>query len=338
MKKLSKTQKQMRETIGIDLGDKMSRYCIVNQDGEVVEEGSFRNQASSIEKHFGGRAAANRPGSRRAIGLDQPRAEATGARSHRGQSARVEVDHLERHQERSRRCAQAGAAGAGRCRSAGAGGASHRRTASRIGGDPSARCDPAGAHAVDQQRARASPRDLVCACRNRSPATFGKRALEGCRSFCARRSPDCWSRSMPSAGAIAGYDQTDRRVGRAASGSGAAGKYSRRGPAHGDDLRADAGPRRAIRAQSRCRRISGTAAEAAAERRARSAVGDFQKRRSLSAQAAGAVRASHSGSLRQRFGPAAMGTGQEPKAARKPRCGPSSRWPASCPCCCTGCG
>jgi hypothetical protein len=41
MKKLSKTQKQMpQETIGIDLGDKMSRYCIVNQDGEAVEEGS----------------------------------------------------------------------------------------------------------------------------------------------------------------------------------------------------------------------------------------------------------------------------------------------------------
>ena len=54
MKKRSKTRKQMRETIGIDLGDKVSRYCIVDQDGEVVEEGSFRNQASSIEKHFGG--------------------------------------------------------------------------------------------------------------------------------------------------------------------------------------------------------------------------------------------------------------------------------------------
>jgi transposase len=54
MKKRSKMPKQMRETIGIDLGDKVSRYCIVNQEGEVVEEGSFRNQASSIEAHFGG--------------------------------------------------------------------------------------------------------------------------------------------------------------------------------------------------------------------------------------------------------------------------------------------
>ena len=55
MKKLSRTQQQMRETVGIDLGDKISRYCIVDQDGEVLEKGDFRNQASSIQKHFGDR-------------------------------------------------------------------------------------------------------------------------------------------------------------------------------------------------------------------------------------------------------------------------------------------
>jgi transposase len=50
-----KAKKQMEmETIGIDLGDKMSRYSIVSRDGEVVEEGSFRNQVSSIETHFSG--------------------------------------------------------------------------------------------------------------------------------------------------------------------------------------------------------------------------------------------------------------------------------------------
>jgi transposase len=54
MKKLSKVPTQMRETVGIDLGDKVSHYCIVDHGGEVVEEGSFRNQASSITKHFGG--------------------------------------------------------------------------------------------------------------------------------------------------------------------------------------------------------------------------------------------------------------------------------------------
>ena len=51
MKKNSKTQPE--ETIGVDLGDKVSRYAILNQDGVVVEEGSFRNTVESIAKHFG---------------------------------------------------------------------------------------------------------------------------------------------------------------------------------------------------------------------------------------------------------------------------------------------
>ena len=55
MKKLSKVTMQMGETLGIDLGDKISRYCIVDHTGDVVEEGSFRNQASSLENHFGDR-------------------------------------------------------------------------------------------------------------------------------------------------------------------------------------------------------------------------------------------------------------------------------------------
>ena len=44
----------LRETIGIDLGDKVSRYAILDEAGVLVEEGSFRNVVSSIEKHFGG--------------------------------------------------------------------------------------------------------------------------------------------------------------------------------------------------------------------------------------------------------------------------------------------
>lgn len=54
MRKLSKMTKPVGETVGIDLGDKVSRYCIVDRNGDVVEEGSFRNQAGSIEKHFAG--------------------------------------------------------------------------------------------------------------------------------------------------------------------------------------------------------------------------------------------------------------------------------------------
>jgi hypothetical protein len=32
-----------QETIGIDLGDKMSHYAILSAEGELVEEGRFRN-------------------------------------------------------------------------------------------------------------------------------------------------------------------------------------------------------------------------------------------------------------------------------------------------------
>jgi transposase len=60
MKKTSKAMKvnteQPRpgpgETIGIDLGDKVSRYCVLSAEGQVQEEGSFRNLEPSLKKHF----------------------------------------------------------------------------------------------------------------------------------------------------------------------------------------------------------------------------------------------------------------------------------------------
>jgi transposase len=59
MKKNSKAcERHPAETIGIDLGDKMSRYAILDEEGEVVEEGSFRNRAESMSKHFGNRVRA----------------------------------------------------------------------------------------------------------------------------------------------------------------------------------------------------------------------------------------------------------------------------------------
>ena len=54
MRKNSKAgEGQGAETIGIDLGDKVSRYAILNEAGTLVEEGSFRNNAESIAKYFG---------------------------------------------------------------------------------------------------------------------------------------------------------------------------------------------------------------------------------------------------------------------------------------------
>ena len=59
MKKNSKAMERYpAETIGVDLGDKMSRYAILNEEGLAVEEGSFRNSVESIAKHFGKRGRA----------------------------------------------------------------------------------------------------------------------------------------------------------------------------------------------------------------------------------------------------------------------------------------
>ena len=59
MKKNSKAvERYPAETIGVDLGDKMSRYAILNEEGLAVEEGSFRNSVESLAKHFGKRGRA----------------------------------------------------------------------------------------------------------------------------------------------------------------------------------------------------------------------------------------------------------------------------------------
>ena len=312
MKKLSKMMKPMQETIGIDLGDKVSRYCIVDPSGDVVEEGSFRNQASSVEKHFGG-------GPRR-IALEAGAQSAWISRELKRLGHEVIVGNPRELKW---------------------------ITSSDTKNDPVdarklallARADvrllaPVEHRTAEQQAELAviRARDAILRARTllinsaRSIAkgfgwrlpqsitgTFGQRAIDALPEFSAHGAYRVAATDRRHQRRARRLRSKNRRVGRAPSGAGAAGKYSRRRPTYRADVRADAGPGRAIGAQPRCRRISGTAAEAAAEWRARPAAGDFQERRSLYAQAAGAVRPSYSGPLRQRLGAPAVGTGQEPR-------------------------
>ena len=53
MKKSSRETewKQKRyPTVGVDLGDRFSRYCALNRDGEVIEEGQMQGVGGS--KYF----------------------------------------------------------------------------------------------------------------------------------------------------------------------------------------------------------------------------------------------------------------------------------------------
>ena len=50
----SKPTQGMR--VGIDLGDRFSCYCVVNKDGEVMEEGRIKTTPAALERHFSGAA------------------------------------------------------------------------------------------------------------------------------------------------------------------------------------------------------------------------------------------------------------------------------------------
>jgi transposase len=61
MKKVSKAQwlKEMGNdkpglTVGLDLGDRYSHYCVLNQEHEVVEEGRIRSTEEAFRHHFEG--------------------------------------------------------------------------------------------------------------------------------------------------------------------------------------------------------------------------------------------------------------------------------------------
>ena len=42
-----------RLTIGIDLGDRYSHYCVLDKGGEVLEEGRLSTSPKAFEQRFG---------------------------------------------------------------------------------------------------------------------------------------------------------------------------------------------------------------------------------------------------------------------------------------------
>lgn len=48
-----KTSPNVAQTVGIDIGDRWSHYCVLNAEGEILEEGRFRTAEASLQEHFG---------------------------------------------------------------------------------------------------------------------------------------------------------------------------------------------------------------------------------------------------------------------------------------------
>jgi transposase len=60
MKKVSKQMRKMEAadkpemTVGLDLGDRFSHYCLLNADGDAVEQGRMQSTDAAIRRHFEG--------------------------------------------------------------------------------------------------------------------------------------------------------------------------------------------------------------------------------------------------------------------------------------------
>ena len=45
-------------TVGVDLGDRFSRYCVLDQQGQILEEDTIATTGQAFRKLFGDRSAA----------------------------------------------------------------------------------------------------------------------------------------------------------------------------------------------------------------------------------------------------------------------------------------
>jgi hypothetical protein len=102
MKKLSTAvSKQGRNfsqptlTIGLDLGDRNSWYCVVDEVGQIQLEQRVRTSAKELHEVFGAMPRSRVALETDTFALDQPLAQQVGARSDRGECAQGAADRSE---------------------------------------------------------------------------------------------------------------------------------------------------------------------------------------------------------------------------------------------------
>ena len=104
---------QQSVTIGIDLGDRNSRYCVLSEEGEILREGQVATNESWDDRDVWlARTGADRDGSGNPFSLGEPLVAEFWAGSDRGQSQAGEADHGEQPKRRSMGRANLGTTGA----------------------------------------------------------------------------------------------------------------------------------------------------------------------------------------------------------------------------------
>ena len=94
--KQSKNFREQKLTIGLDLGDRSSWYCVLDEAGEVAAGTEAGHDSESDERSVRGDAAQSyRVGDRNAFAVGEPCVERVGARSDRGACAQRALDRGE---------------------------------------------------------------------------------------------------------------------------------------------------------------------------------------------------------------------------------------------------
>jgi len=127
--------------VGLDLGDKASKICILDEAGEVVEESRIPTTPTGLKRKFSCLPRCRgSDGGRDPFALGQSAAERDGARGAGCECAEVAIDLRERAQRGSSRCGVPGAASAFRSEPAIAHTTQRPRGAGRSGIDQVAGC------------------------------------------------------------------------------------------------------------------------------------------------------------------------------------------------------
>jgi len=102
MKKISTMQafsneilKEQKLTIGSDLGDRWSFYCVLDEAGKSFLTESSDNTGSDEADIWKDTAESDRPGDRNTFALGKPAVNRTGTQSDRGARTKSGIDHQE---------------------------------------------------------------------------------------------------------------------------------------------------------------------------------------------------------------------------------------------------
>ena len=103
MKKTSTVQafqseifKEQKLTIGVDLGDRWSFYCVLDEAGKIILEQKVPTTPEAMKETFRkDTAKSHRTGDRNTFPLGQPVVHRAGTRSDRGPRTKSAIDHQE---------------------------------------------------------------------------------------------------------------------------------------------------------------------------------------------------------------------------------------------------